>query len=65
MYYRLFSDGLFKIWKHEGPGTLWNGLLVSVMLALSPAMNFMTYEALRRFFMAMFATKVTLLIMFS
>ncbi|XP_043289445.1 peroxisomal membrane protein PMP34 isoform X2 [Venturia canescens] len=41
-------DGLLHIWKYEGLKNLWAGTLPSLMLVANPAIQFMTYEALKR-----------------
>ncbi|KAK7490810.1 hypothetical protein BaRGS_00017866 [Batillaria attramentaria] len=43
-------DCLQKIVKHEGLFSLWNGTAPSLILAANPAIHFMVYEALKRYF---------------
>ncbi|XP_033212675.1 peroxisomal membrane protein PMP34 [Belonocnema kinseyi] len=40
--------GLIHIWKNEGFRRLWAGTLPSLMLVINPAIQFMTYESLKR-----------------
>ncbi|XP_017754402.1 PREDICTED: peroxisomal membrane protein PMP34 [Eufriesea mexicana] len=40
--------GLLYIWKHEGLGKLWVGTFPSLMLVMNPAIQFMTYETIKR-----------------
>lgn len=44
----LFIDGLLHIWKYEGLKQLWAGTLPSLMLVANPAIQFMTYESIKR-----------------
>ncbi|XP_076623657.1 peroxisomal Membrane Protein 34 isoform X1 [Colletes latitarsis] len=46
--YNTLYDGLIHIWKYEGLGKLWAGTLPSLMLVINPAIQFMTYESLKR-----------------
>ncbi|XP_076386287.1 peroxisomal membrane protein PMP34 isoform X3 [Megachile rotundata] len=46
--YNTLFDGLTHIWKYEGPGKLWSGTLPSLMLVTNPAIQFMTYETIKR-----------------
>ncbi|XP_069702021.1 peroxisomal membrane protein PMP34 isoform X2 [Periplaneta americana] len=41
-------DGLVKMARQEGVGSLWNGTIPSLMLVSNPAIQFMTYEAIKR-----------------
>ncbi|KDR11884.1 peroxisomal membrane protein PMP34 isoform X1 [Zootermopsis nevadensis] len=41
-------DGLKKMGQQEGVASLWNGTLPSLMLVSNPAIQFMTYEAIKR-----------------
>lgn len=41
-------DGLLKIWKTEGLQALWSGTLPSLLLVINPALQFMTYESIKR-----------------
>lgn len=36
------------IWRYEGLGQLWAGTLPSLMLVVNPAIQFMTYESIKR-----------------
>ena len=36
--------------KEEGVGSLWNGTKPSIVLATNPAIHFMVYEAIKRYF---------------
>ncbi|XP_064618597.1 peroxisomal membrane protein PMP34-like [Lineus longissimus] len=42
-------DALQKVWKLEGWSGLWSGTLPSLILAANPAIQFMVYEALKRY----------------
>jgi len=44
------SDCLLKIVKEEGVWSLWNGTKPSIVLATNPAIHFMVYEAIKRYF---------------
>ncbi|KZC08344.1 PREDICTED: peroxisomal membrane protein PMP34 isoform X1 [Dufourea novaeangliae] len=46
--YSTLYDGLLHIWKYEGLGSLWAGTLPSLMLVMNPAIQFMTYESIKR-----------------
>ncbi|KAL6442226.1 hypothetical protein ACFW04_002472 [Cataglyphis niger] len=46
--YTTLYDGLMHIWKHEGLKQLWAGTLPSLMLIANPAIQFMTYESIKR-----------------
>lgn len=41
-------DGLVKMAQQEGVTSLWNGTVPSLMLVSNPAIQFMTYEAIKR-----------------
>jgi len=41
-------DGIIKIAQMEGASTLWSGMIPSLMLVSSPAIQFMVYESLKR-----------------
>jgi len=41
-------DGLLKIYNQEGIQGLWAGTLPSLMLVINPAIQFMTYEGIKR-----------------
>lgn len=43
-----FTDGLVHIWKYEGLRQLWAGTMPSLMLVANPAIQFMTYESIKR-----------------
>lgn len=43
-----FTDGLVHIWKYEGLRKLWAGTMPSLMLVANPAIQFMTYESIKR-----------------
>ena len=43
-----YLDGLIYIWRVEGLKKLWAGTLPSLMLVMNPAIQFMTYEAIKR-----------------
>ena len=43
-----FVDGLCKIYKSSGLLALWSGTLPSLMLVINPAIQYMTYESLKR-----------------
>lgn len=42
------ADGLVKMGRQEGVTSLWNGTVPSLMLVSNPAIQFMTYEAIKR-----------------
>ncbi|XP_024947450.1 peroxisomal membrane protein PMP34 isoform X2 [Cephus cinctus] len=46
--YNTLYDGLLHIWKTEGLQNLWAGTLPSLMLVINPAIQFMTYESIKR-----------------
>lgn len=46
--YDSLMDGLFYIAKSEGLAALWAGALPSLILVSNPAIQFMTYEAIKR-----------------
>ncbi|KOC60633.1 Peroxisomal membrane protein PMP34 [Habropoda laboriosa] len=46
--YNTLYGGLVHIGKYEGLGKLWAGTLPSLMLVINPAIQFMTYEAIKR-----------------
>ncbi|XP_012223433.1 peroxisomal membrane protein PMP34 [Linepithema humile] len=46
--YTTLYDGLVHIWKYEGLEQLWAGTLPSLMLVTNPAIQFMTYESIKR-----------------
>lgn len=46
--YNTLYDGLVHIWKYEGIRKLWSGTLPSLMLVINPAIQFMTYETIKR-----------------
>lgn len=46
--YTTLYDGLKHIWKYEGFKQLWAGTLPSLMLVTNPAIQFMTYESIKR-----------------
>lgn len=43
-----FLDAFSQIIANEGVGTLWTGILPSLVLVLNPALQFMFYEAMKR-----------------
>ena len=49
-HYRGIIDAVLKIAKYEGITALWNGTRSSLVLASNPAIHFMVYEALKRYF---------------
>ncbi|PVD38005.1 hypothetical protein C0Q70_00610 [Pomacea canaliculata] len=49
-------DCLMKIVKQEGFWSLWNGTAPSILLAANPAIHFMVYESLKRYFQRIFNT---------
>ncbi|KYN27128.1 Peroxisomal membrane protein PMP34 [Trachymyrmex cornetzi] len=49
-----FTDGLVHIWKYEGLRQLWAGTLPSLVLVTNPAIQFMTYESIKRRVLASF-----------
>lgn len=46
--YDTLWGGLIHIWKYEGLRKLWAGTMPSLMLVMNPAIQFMTYEAIKR-----------------
>lgn len=46
--YTTLYDGLMHIWRYEGLEKLWAGTLPSLMLVVNPAIQFMTYESIKR-----------------
>ncbi|XP_011866134.1 PREDICTED: peroxisomal membrane protein PMP34 isoform X2 [Vollenhovia emeryi] len=46
--YTTLCDGLVHIWKYEGLRQLWAGTIPSLMLVANPAIQFMTYESIKR-----------------
>ena len=54
-----FSDGLWKVARFEGLQSLWNGTLPSLVLASNPSVQFMVYEAIKRYFQSILKTKVS------
>lgn len=53
------ADCLMKIVKQEGFWSLWNGTAPSILLAANPAIHFMVYESLKRYFQRIFNTSVS------
>ena len=51
VYFACFIDGLQQISRHEGVGSLWSGTGPSLVLAGNPAIQFMVYEAIKKFLM--------------
>ena len=45
-------DGLQKVSREEGMGALWSGTGPSLILAGNPAVQFMVYEATKKFLMS-------------
>ncbi|KAK7112768.1 peroxisomal membrane protein PMP34-like isoform X2 [Littorina saxatilis] len=54
--YEGIRDCLEKIIQDEGFWSLWNGTAPSLMLAANPAIQFMVYEALKRYFQRAYHT---------
>ncbi|XP_018357903.1 PREDICTED: peroxisomal membrane protein PMP34 [Trachymyrmex cornetzi] len=52
--YATLYDGLVHIWKYEGLRQLWAGTLPSLVLVTNPAIQFMTYESIKRRVLASF-----------
>lgn len=48
LYISFFSDGILHIWKYEGLEKLWAGTFPSLLLVANPAIQFMTYESIKR-----------------
>lgn len=46
--YDCLTDGLVKIVKQEGLGSLWSGTIPSLVLVTNPAVQFMIFEMLKR-----------------
>ena len=44
----VFEGGLVKMAQQEGVASLWNGTIPSLILVSNPAIQFMTYEAIKR-----------------
>lgn len=55
--YRGLIDALLKVARHEGIPSLWNGTLPSIVLASNPSVQFMVYEAVKRYFQSLLKTK--------
>lgn len=51
-HYTSILDGLCKVYKEEGIPGLWSGCTSSLILVINPAIQFMTYESLKRHLMA-------------
>uniref|UniRef100_A0A2C9KHD9 Uncharacterized protein n=1 Tax=Biomphalaria glabrata TaxID=6526 RepID=A0A2C9KHD9_BIOGL len=49
-HYNGIIDCILKIISAEGVGKLWGGTVPSILLATNPAIQFMIYEALKRYF---------------
>ncbi|XP_020788981.1 peroxisomal membrane protein PMP34 [Boleophthalmus pectinirostris] len=47
-HYKGIFDAFSQIIANEGVGTLWNGLVPSLILVMNPAVQFMIYEAMKR-----------------
>ena len=47
----VIADGLLRISQEEGLSTLWSGTGPSLVLAGNPAIQFMVYEAIKKFLM--------------
>ncbi|XP_041362477.1 peroxisomal membrane protein PMP34-like [Gigantopelta aegis] len=54
--YKGILDCLLKIAKHEGILALWSGTLPSTILASNPAIHFMIYEFMKRYFQKAYHT---------
>ena len=52
--YNTLYDGLVHMWKYEGVKKLWAGTLPSLALVANPAIQFMTYESIKRRVVASF-----------
>lgn len=50
--YNGFIDGLIRISQEEGIGALWNGCMASLVLVSNPTIQFVAYDAIRRFAVA-------------
>uniref|UniRef100_A0A0A9W6D0 Peroxisomal membrane protein PMP34 n=1 Tax=Lygus hesperus TaxID=30085 RepID=A0A0A9W6D0_LYGHE len=46
--YKSLLDGLLKVVKNEGAGTLWAGTLPSLLLVSNPAIHMAVYQAIKR-----------------
>ncbi|CAD6215901.1 GSCOCG00000718001-RA-CDS [Cotesia congregata] len=46
--YNNLLDGIIYIWKYEGIKKLWAGTFASMILVANPAIQFMTYESIKR-----------------
>ncbi|XP_064618226.1 peroxisomal membrane protein PMP34-like [Liolophura sinensis] len=53
-YYQGILDAFRRIIRDEGTATLWNGTMSSIVLASNPAVQFMVYEAVKRYFQRLF-----------
>lgn len=59
-YFELsISDAMWKIARLEGVHTLWNGTVPSLWLATNPAIQFMVYETIKRYFQRMLNAEVS------
>ncbi|KAK6170729.1 hypothetical protein SNE40_019045 [Patella caerulea] len=54
--YNGIVDCIKKIIRYEGARSLWNGTMPSIVLASNPAIQFMVYETLKRYFQRIFKT---------
>ena len=45
---RALGDALLSIYRKNGFAGFWNGYFLSIMLTVNPAINFMTYEYLKK-----------------
>lgn len=45
--YKNLLDGLIRVCREEGPSTLWDGTMPSLILVANPAIQWATYEALK------------------
>ena len=52
-HYKGIIDALLMVARSEGVGSLWNGTKPSLVLASNPAIQFMVYETLKRYFQRM------------
>ncbi|XP_047112642.1 peroxisomal membrane protein PMP34-like [Schistocerca piceifrons] len=52
-------DGLMRVARNEGLGSLWSGTLPSLLLVVNPALQFMVYESLKRHMRAVYGPTET------
>lgn len=56
-HYKGMLDGLVKVHKDEGIAGLWSGASSSLILTVNPAIQFMTYEAVKGYMQRLYGTE--------